>query len=158
MNRVTTSIILIILALFSSSVQARPQESIRSTIWLDQNCNGIREQGEPPILQQPIWLISPGADGKANTSDDRMIEYASSGPNGFYRFTLGRENVEFSLRILEQGRSPLYQPAPLGPDNILRSDWTTAGFFTSDIETLTDKNIGLCQAQLIHLPMVMGQN
>lgn len=156
MKRIFTSIVLLCIALFAHTASARPQQTIISYIWLDQNCNGTRELGEPHIAKQEIWLIAPGTDGKANTNDDRMIEYASSGAEGKYAFTLGSSQYEYALRILDRGQSIFYRPAPLGPDNVLREDWTTAGFYMSDTETLTDKNIGLCRSNVIVLPMVMN--
>lgn len=158
MKRIFTSIMLVsvLLAITTSSVSARPQQTINSTIWLDANCNGIKEEADQPFQGQYIWLIAPGSDEKANTQDDRMIEVSRSNTTGKYFFTLGRSGIEFSMRILEQGRSPFYRPAPLGPDNVLREDWTTAGFYMSDTETLTDKNIGLCRTNVIALPMVMN--
>jgi hypothetical protein len=156
MKRIFTSIVLLCIALFAHTASARPQQTIDAIVWLDANCNGVKEDTDPPIQGQYVWLIAPGADGKANTDDDRMIESSGSGPTGRYFFTLGRAGIEVSMRILDRGQSIFLRPAPLGPDNVLRDDWTTAGFYMSDTETLTDKNIGLCRSNVIALPMVMN--
>jgi len=159
-------VLLITLALTIGALPAAAMPDITASglVWQDSNCDGVRQDGEPAVLNQPIWLFAAGQDGQINTADDQVVEYGSSGTMGQYLFTVGTTGVDYALVILPVARPVTRIPAPLHTggdttkDNDLRSDiWATDGFQMNAAQTVTGVDLGFCantDASKIFIPIV----
>jgi hypothetical protein len=139
-------------------VAAMPDITASGQVWQDRNCDGVRQDDEPSVLNQPIWLFAAGQDGQINTADDQVVEYGSSGNVGQYLFTVGTTGVDYALVILPVARPATQIPAPLHTggdttkDNDLRSDiWATDGFQMNASQTVTGIDVGFCANPDVHL-------
>lgn len=146
------------LTLAVPQVAAMPDITVSGLVWKDNNCDGVREDDEPTVLNQQLWLYAAGQDGQINTSDDQVVEYGSSGSTGQYLFTVGTTGVDYALLILPVARPATLMPAPLHTggdttrDNDMRSDiWATNGFQMSASDTVTGIDVGFCVNPNVHL-------
>ncbi len=78
-----------------------PAVSVGSTVFYDENNNGIQDGGEPGIDGVTVQLFSVGPDGQPNTMDDVLIDTDMTTGGGNYFF--------FGLR---QGNYYLVIPTP----------------------------------------------
>jgi len=159
--------LLTLAALTSPARAASPQ--IQGWAWIDTNCDGIRQDGEPPTLDLfAIYLYRFGADGQPFTTDDRQvrnIDLYQSGPDiGIYRDDTDSAmvlpvlpNELYRLSILQGGRPAGYLPTRYrqGSDSArwssLQLNWTTGdpnnGGFALDLNsTVSGGNIGIAPA------------
>jgi hypothetical protein len=167
-------LILVGISLLSTSIPVRavimPTVTARGLTWVDANCDGIRQEGEPP-LDIRVTLFAAGPDERVATPDDQIIE--QSGANGGYRFTLGEPDLDYRLVVLPW-QTPLgYRLAPyqLGDDRALDNDftqpdtgystWATGAFRFNASATVTGIDLGVCEAPVYHvyLPsLIVGQH
>ena len=169
MHRTTTlsRAVLLALALLSALIvvppaAAMPETTVQGIVWLDANCDGIRQDTEQPLTNQAVWLFAAGNDGIINTADDQVIEYGNSGTTGTFFFTRGITDLDYALLILPIARpialipGPLNQGADRSKDNDMRSDlWATNGFRMNAAQTVTGIDIGLCQnPNTVFVPLV----
>ncbi|MEM8859926.1 MAG: GEVED domain-containing protein, partial [Chloroflexota bacterium] len=68
-------------------IQSVVLAAIQGQAWLDTNQNGLFDDSGDPVSNTLIALISPGGDGEPTTADDRILRWAMSGEDGFYRFS-----------------------------------------------------------------------
>jgi hypothetical protein len=137
-----------------------PTVTASGRIWVDSNCNGIRESDEPPASIR-ITLFAAGADGRVATPDDQIIE--QSGGRGVYEFTLGEPDLDYRLVVLPW-QTPLgYRLAPyqVGDDRALDNDftqpdtgystWASGAFRFNASATVTGIDLGVCEAPVYHV-------
>ena len=149
-----------LLALAAPARAASPM--IRGWAWVDQNCDGVRQDEEPSAYSLfSIYLYRFGPDGQAFTSDDKLLRYMdmyTSGPNaGQYEDTTDSAIMLpelYRLSILQGGRPAGYLPTKYraggDPDHwsSLQGNWTTGdpnngGFQLDPNGTVTGGNIGI---------------
>jgi uncharacterized repeat protein (TIGR01451 family)/fimbrial isopeptide formation D2 family protein len=63
-----------------------PAVSVGSTVWIDQNNNGVQDPGEMGIPEVTVELYSVGPDGNAGTADDVLVGTTDTDENGDYFF------------------------------------------------------------------------
>src|SRR5690349_14368028 len=91
--RCTTTIaryLLVSLSLLALSAPVRAASPmIQGWAWIDQNCDGIRQDAEPSAKQRfALYLYRFGADGMPFTSDDKLLRIIPAGIEaGTYRDT-----------------------------------------------------------------------
>lgn len=104
-------------------VQAPPTPNVRGQAWLDHNRNGLFDDDQTPAPNIPVALISPGGDGEPATADDRILRWALSGTDGFYRFADILPGPYYLAAVPAQ--TP-YMPTSLTVSNINETDQVTA--------------------------------
>lgn len=155
--------ILMSLVTFSNPVYAA-SPAIRGWSWIDQNCDGMRQDGESALTGVAIYLYRFGPDGVPFTADDsqvRNIDFYISGPKvGQYEDSTDSAIMLpelYRLSILQGGRPTDYLPTLYrqGSDparwSSLQSNWTTGdpnngGFALDPNGTVTGGNIGIAPA------------
>ena len=181
MRRITTFaryllVPLSLLALSAPVHAASPM--ILGWAWIDQNCDGIRQDAEPSAKQRfVLYLFRFGADGRPFTSDDKLLRVIPAGIEaGTYTDTTDSAIMpveRYRLSILQGGRPDGYLPTKYrqGSDparwSSLQANWTTGdpgngGFLLDPNGTVTGGNIGIapiaCLAQWypehLYLPLV----
>ena len=174
--------ILLALILLTFTVMTNPvraaSPAIQGWAWIDQNCDGLRQDGEPSAKQLfVIYLYRFGADGLAFTADDRQVRVVPAGLEaGQYEDTTDSSLMLpelYRLSILQGGRPVGYVPTLYrqGSDparwSSLQGNWTTGdpednGFVLDPNGTVTGGNIGIapvsCVAQWyserVYLPLL----
>ncbi len=149
-----------ILAVITPVHAAAP--AIHGWAWVDQNCDGIRQDSEPIATDKfVLYLYRFGPDGIAFTSDDRQVrvlDQYTSGPNaGIYEDPNDSAQMlpeRYRISILQGGRPAGYVPTLYRQGNdpthwsSLQSNWTTGdpnngGFQLDPNATVTGGNIGI---------------
>ena len=61
--------------------------SLGDRVWVDLNCDGVQDNGEPGLPGVRLVLSTPGPDGVCGTADDVYVGEQVSGLDGAYAFT-----------------------------------------------------------------------
>jgi hypothetical protein len=184
MRPLTTTRLLAVLALSLLTLAAPVRATspmIRGWAWIDQNCDGIRQDAEPPagytVVTSSPYLYRFGPDGVPFTADDKQLRVLGVIDTGSYEDTTDSAIMpaeRYRLSILQGGRPDGYLPTKYrqGSDparwSSLQANWTTGdpnngGFLLDPSSTVTGGNIGIapvaCLAQWYHehlyLPLVL---
>jgi len=167
------SLTLIALILLTFAALTSPARAISPMIqgwaWVDTNCDGIRQDSEPPatsaFLPSDPYLYRFGADGKPFTADDKQLRIIGIGSNGIYTDDTDSAimpNELYRLSILQGGRPAGYLPTLYrqGSDparwSSLQRNWTTGdpdnGGFALDLNsTVSGGNIGIAPPSCVAL-------
>ena len=162
-----TLTILTSLVTLTSPVRAA-SPMIQGWAWIDQNCDGIRQDTEKPatydVMTSSPYLYRFGPDGQPFTADDSPVRTLSVYDNGTYTdvtdsaiVVAALPNERYRLSILQGGRPVNYVPTLYrqGSDparwSSLQSNWTTGdpnngGFALDPNGTVTGGNIGIAPA------------
>jgi uncharacterized repeat protein (TIGR01451 family) len=100
-----------------------PAVSVGSTVWIDQNNNGVQDAGEMGIPDVTVELYSVGDDGLPNTADDVLVSTDDTDADGDYFFG-GLPEGDYYLVI------------PMAPEDYPRS----STFTEADPDADTDSN------------------
>ena len=144
---------LISVSVFSHPAHAYPAVSAQGYAWIDQNCDGMRQDTEPSaaLVNLEVNLYSFGVDGQPFTSDDRQLDYSGVFHTpGVYQFTAGPGSPYLMRVSIIQGARPAgYMPTKFhqGTDSTTWSDlqgnWTTPGFMMNPDAMVNGGNLGI---------------
>jgi len=168
MHRPTTILFALALMIAFSTLRNKPASAIpaitiRGYAWIDENCDGIRQDGEAPATMLQIFVISYGPDGIPFTSDDAQLGVAFfSGSQ--YELDRGVTGDTYRLSILQGQRPAGYVPTKhrQGSDpsrwSSLQANWATSGFQLDENNTVDGGNIGImptsCLPNQLYLPLI----
>jgi hypothetical protein len=141
-----------------------PGTVLEGVAWIDENCDGLRDSTEPPLLHLPVYLFSAGEDGIVSTADDQVIDVGESFTTGAYAFHFGGTGIDYRLTVLLKDHPLGFRPAPLhqGSDPSIDNDlttplpddpnyWSTGAFRLDADHTVTGVDIGFCRVPVQHL-------
>jgi hypothetical protein len=145
-----------------SEPAAVPQGKVTGHVWLDLNCNGIKETGEGDASNLGIvQLVNTGRDRVLNTGDQAQVYYTDIDGNwetdliSVNDFLDGQPWV-FAVAVGKGSAAALgYKPSPEGPDTILKGPtFASDTFQLHDGQTLNVGEIGVCPLPKVFLPSV----
>jgi len=162
----SAALVMLLLSMLPLGAPARAATPmIQGWAWVDTNCDGIRQAGEPsayPLFA--IYLYRFGPDGQPFTSDDRQLRVLPAGlAVGQYEDATDSAIMpaeRYRLSILQGGRPDGYLPTRYrqGSDparwSSLQANWTTgdpgnSGFLLDPNGTVTGGNIGIAPVACI---------
>jgi hypothetical protein len=160
----------LVLALgLSSSVFAAPPEpaavpkgNVAGHVWIDLNCDGIKDQGEGDAANLGIvQLVNTGNDRILNTGDQAQVYYTDAQGNWEARnrsinSVVDGQAIVFAIAVGKGSAAALgYRPSPEGKDTILKGPtFASATFQLQDGVTLNVGEIGVCPLPKVFLPSV----
>jgi hypothetical protein len=170
--RFLTILSLVIAMDLSVSAFAAPLESVEpaavargdvaGSVWIDMNCNGIKEIGEAPAANlRIVQLVHTGDDRMLNAGDKASVHTTDA--QGNWIATGVRVNLitdeQPALYAIAVGKGSAavlgYKPSPEGPDTILKGPtFASDTFQLHDGQTLNVGEIGVCPLPKVFLPSV----
>ncbi|WP_322489373.1 SdrD B-like domain-containing protein [Chloroflexus sp.] len=165
---ILTALILGAAVSFIQPTAAQSSDRIRTVVWNDANCDGVRQDSEALIPNLTLTLRWAGANGTIDATD-RDIEQAGS-LVGQYAFTLAAAGEPYFISFRNEDKPAGMVPAPFrqGSDPARDNDltmpltgtslWATPVFtMPADGAMVTGIDLGLCTptfdpANTVYLP------
>jgi hypothetical protein len=167
--RFLTLLSLVLVFGFSSSALASPPEpaavpkgNVAGHVWIDTNCDGIKDQGEGDAANLGIVQLVNAGDDRVLNSGDRAETYFTDtkgnweAKNRSVNHILDGQPLVYAVAVGKGSAAALgYKPSPEGPDNILKGPtFASATFQLQDGQTLNVGEIGVCPLPKVFLPAV----
>lgn len=140
---------------------AAPAGTVIGHVWIDSNCDGIKDEGEGNAANLGIvQFVNTGLDRVLNTGDKAVVFHTDAsgnwkGQNIPVNFIDDLPTV-YAVAVGKGSAAALgYKPSPEGPDNILKGPtFASATFQLQDGQTLNVGEIGVCPLPKVFLPAV----
>lgn len=176
MHRTTASgLTLLVLVCIASAFLFRPivqaeqpiqvaSGDIAGHVWLDTNCDGIKDTGEGDVPNTGIvQIVNTGADRVLNPGDRAQTYYTDAQGNWLVKSARVNDfDGQPIIRAVAVGKGSAallgYKPSPPGGDNILRGPefgYASETFQLQDGVTLQLGEIGVCPLPRVLLPVVV---
>jgi hypothetical protein len=167
--RFLTILSLALVCLFSRTTLASPSEpaavptgKVAGHVWVDLNCNGVKEANEGNASNLGIvQLVNTGDDRILNAGDSARTYYTDQQGNWITN-ELSVNNIfdglphVMAVAVGKGSAAALgYKPSPEGPDTILKGPtFASDTFQVHDGQTLNVGEIGVCPLPKVFLPSV----
>jgi hypothetical protein len=145
-----------------SEPAAAPSATVTGHVWVDANCNGIKEVSEGNAAHFGIvQFINTGNDRVLNTGDKGLLLHTDA--NGNWKATnvrvfhlIDEKPLVYAVAVGKGSAAALgYKPSPEGPDTILKGPtFASDTFQVHDGQTLNVGEIGICPLPKVFLPSV----
>jgi hypothetical protein len=141
---------------------AVPKGNVAGHVWIDVNCDGVKNVGEGNASNLGIiQLVNTGDDRILNTGDQAQVYYTDSqgnweAKNRSVNHIIDGQPYVYAVAVGKGSAAALgYRPSPEGPDTILKGPtFASDTFQLQDGQTLNVGEIGICPLPKVFLPSV----
>lgn len=141
---------------------AVPQGKVSGHVWIDTNCNGVKEASEGNAVNLGIVQVVNTGDDRVLNSGDSARTYYTDQQGNWITNDLSVNNIfdgqphVMAVAVGKGSAAALgYRPSPEGPDTILKGPtFASATFQLQDGVTLNVGEIGVCPLPKVFLPSI----